>query len=318
MSDRQTANDLAKWIGPQRQPKTASAKQRGKPIDKSIGNAGGSGLGDQAYTGDDAPTGSEDNRPVDHTLREELRVGDEPEKFELKDCETGEPVTLDGIGGNGTKAVPPVGFEDCVPPTVDSGYVSGVYWTVSTDVGKLGYPKTPILVNFAAQTRQKAVDAGLASIPFVPESLTNAIESSMDGTFGGGFNMCHQTGCDSVGFAISRRLCSANPNPICDLPPPIAVWPENDRNHLNYNTEKGCIEALCPDLNPHVSAKYKSCQDEMILCDKDGNKVHVKINVDGTMDVTQEKHGQTATIKDGKVASVKVLSETQLDRIFRD
>ena len=93
-------------------------------------------------------------------------------------------------------------------------------------------------------------------------------------------------------------------------------WPVVDKNHLNWNKEKGCFEPLCPELNTAVSDKFKDCQKERILCDKDGNKV--KVEVDGnTVKVTQAKYNQTAEIKNGKVQTVKKLTESQTEAEFK-
>ncbi len=52
------------------------------------------------------------------------------------------------------------------------------------------------------------------------------------------------------------------------------------------------------------------------MCDKDGNKV--KVTVDGdTVKVTQAKYNQTAEIKNGKVQTVKKLSESQTKAEFK-
>ena len=76
------------------------------------------------------------------------------------------------------------------------------------------------------------------------------------------------------------------------------------------------MEPLCPELNNQVADKYKACNDELILCDEDGNKV--KVTIDGDeMKVTQAKHGQEATIKNGKVQSTKPLTPEQIARAFK-
>ena len=100
------------------------------------------------------------------------------------------------------------------------------------------------------------------------------------------------------------------------MPPPIPKWPAVDKNHLVWNKDKKCFEPLCPELNTQVLDKYKGCEDERILCDADGNKVKVKVDGD-VVKVTQEKYGQTAEIKNGKVTAVKKLTESQLEAEFK-
>ena len=123
-----------------------------------------------------------------------------------------------------------------------------------------------------------------------------------------------------LGATITRGNCAGATNPqaiaTCNLPPPKPKWPAVDRNHLTWNKEKGCFEPLCPELNNQVLDKYKACEEERILCDKDGNKVKVTIDGD-TVKVTQAKYNQTAEIKDGKVQTVKKLSESQTEAEFK-
>ena len=123
-----------------------------------------------------------------------------------------------------------------------------------------------------------------------------------------------------LGTQLIRGNCSSATNPsaiaTCNLPPPKNKWPAVDKNHLNWNKGKGCFEPLCPEINTAVSDKFKGCEKERILCDKDGNKV--KVEVDGnTVKVTQAKYNQTAEIKNGKVQSVKKLTESQTEAEFK-
>ena len=116
--------------------------------------------------------------------------------------------------------------------------------------------------------------------------------------------------------SVIKTSCAARSDPVCSLPPPGAIWPAPDKNHLTWNKGKGCFEPLCPELNNQVLDKYKSCEEERILCDKDGNKV--KVTVDGdTVKVTQAKYNQTAEIKNGKVQTVKKLTESQKEAEFK-
>ena len=131
---------------------------------------------------------------------------------------------------------------------------------------------------------------------------------------------CYSIGCVMLSTHLIRGNCSSATNPsaiaTCQLPPLKNKWPAVDKNHLNWNKGKGCFEPLCPDLNTAVSDKFKGCEKERILCDKDGNKV--KVEVDGnTVKVTQAKYNQTAEIKNGKVQTVKKLTESQTEAEFK-
>lgn len=333
MSDRQTANDIKKWLGLQNTPKSAAAKHRGKSIDKSIGNAGGSG-GDNGYAGDDAPDGAEDNRTQEgvQNLSDALQTGDEPEKFELKDCETGEPVTLDGIGGNSTKAVPPIGFENCEAkrkPTMEDLAGKMIFRATYSTIYSDPNFESVTVYSLSSAEFYSFVSTGTAwaqseSTGGCPPQLGYVSDTGTSGSWTGrpGAYWRPGSGDPYCGYATNDRRANYTASTSTEYKQAYIdnfeapTWDPNDKNHLSYNAEKGCIEPLCPNLNPHVLDKFKECQDEQILCDADGNKVHVKINADGTMDVTQQKHGQTATIKDGKVSSVKKITESQSERIF--
>ena len=67
-----------------------------------------------------------------------LQVGDEQEKLKLYDCETGEEVTIDGLGGNESKPMYPAGFENCEGGEVEDGFVDGVYWYARTVASNKG------------------------------------------------------------------------------------------------------------------------------------------------------------------------------------
>ena len=62
--------------------------------------------------------------------------------------------------------------------------------------------------------------------------------------------------------------------------------------------------------------KYKACEDERILCDKDGNKVKVEVDGNGVK-ITQAKYNQTAEFRNGKVTAVKKLTESQTEAEFK-
>lgn len=326
MSDMR--ENLQKWLGIKDLERGLANVRKGGAVPKSIGSGGGqaANANEGGDAGDDV---DEDDRPVDQTLSDALRAGDEPEKFELKDCETGEAVTLDGIGGNGTKAVPPIGFENCEAkrkPTMEDlegkTIYRSVYWSNYSgfDAITVYSLSSAEFYSFVAQGVSYAQSESNGGCPpnigYVSDTGTSGswvgqphgLFSSGQGTF------CRYLTTDRRANYTANTSTEYKQAYIDNFEAPS--WDENDQNHLNYNAEKSCIEPLCPELNPHVLDKFKECQDEMILCDADGNKVHVKINADGTMDVTQEKHGQTAIIKDGKVTSVKKITESQSERIF--
>ena len=91
------------------------------------------------------------------------------------------------------------------------------------------------------------------------------------------------------------------------------TWPENDKNHLKLGSDN-CFGTLCPEHNNQVSPKYKDCQDEMILCDENGKKNKITVNADGSVDILQGDFNQVSTVKNGKVISVKKLTESQKER----
>lgn len=328
MSDMR--ENLQKWLGIKDLERGLASVRKGSAVPKSIGSGGGQAT--NANGGDAGSNIDEDDRPVDQTLSDALQTGDEPEKFELKDCETGEAVTLDGIGGNGTKATSPIGFENCEAkrkPTMSDldgkTIFRTTYFTIYSDpnfenvtVYSLSSAEFYSFVSTGTAWAQSESTGGCPpQIGYVSDTGTSGSWTGRPGAYfipGSGNPYC--------GFKSADRQAAYNTSTSTEYKQAYIdnfeapSWDENDQNHLNYNAEKSCIEPLCPELNPHVLDKFKECQDEMILCDADGNKVHVKINTDGTMDVTQEKHGQTATIKDGKVTSVKKITESQSERIF--
>ena len=304
-------------------PQTAlDAARIGGDIGKTAGRAGGS-VGGGSFDGENPPEG-EDEEGAEKgdggaDAGEKLKVGDKFDRLEdLYDCETGEEVTIDGFGEKGSERYP-TGFQDCekqeLPP---EEWQSGYYWEANQYYS--GNDGSNIQSGGRFQTYGEAaliVDQNIfaKSSPFwsVGWAEAKAKKQAWQNTFG----------FENIGgviytgsVEIFRRNCDVTYDPICALPPPIPKWPAVDRNHLTWSKEKGCFEPLCPELNTAVSDKFKDCQKERILCDKDGNKVKVEVDGD-TVKVTQAKYNQTAEIKNGKVRSVKKLTESQTEAEFK-
>ena len=304
-------------------PQTAlDAARIGAGIGKTVGNSGGQ-VGGGGFSDGNPPDGDDSDGAEKGDgagdAGEQIKQGDEFDRLEdLFDCETGEEVTIDGLGEKGSERYP-TGFQDCekqeLPP---KEWQSGYYWEANQYYS--GNDGSNVQIGGRFQTYGEAaliVDQNIfaKSSPFwsVGWAEAKAKKKAWQNTFvfeniGGVI----YTGS----AAIFRRNCDVTYDPICALPPPIPKWPAVDRNHLTWSKEKGCFEPLCPELNNQVLDKYKACEDERILCDKDGNKV--KVTVDGdTVKVTQAKYNQTAEIKDGKVQTVKKLSESQTEAEFK-
>ena len=297
---------------------SAGLKNRrvGGAIGRTAGRSGGAGGGgsldaDSVPEGEDGDSAEKGDGAAD--AGKQLKPGDKADRLEdLYDCETGEEVTIDGIGGGGSQPSYPTGFNDCKEQDVDPSFEAGYYWLAegyNEPVG--GYP--PVISSTAHQTKEPARSSAL-SLGGGQTSPPNAeIQKFIDGTTD---SVSGTTGGVRYLMTISRKSCSTDYNQVCDLPPPKPKWPAVDKNHLTWNKEKGCFEPLCPELNNQVLDKYKTCEKERILCDKDGNKV--KVTVDGdTVKVTQAKYNQTAEIKNGKVQSVKQLTESQTAAEFK-
>ena len=304
-------------------PQTAlDAARIGGEIGKTYGRSGGS-VGGGSFDGENPPEGEEEEGAEKGDgagdAGEQIKQGDEFDRLEdLYDCETGEEVTIDGLGEKGSERYP-TGFQDCekqeLPP---EEWQSRYYWEANQFYE--GNDGSNVSSGGRFQTYSEAaliVDQNIfaKSSPFwsVGWAEAKAKKRAWQNTFG----FENIGGVIYTGSAeIFRRNCDVTYDPICALPPPIPKWPAVDRNHLTWSKEKGCFEPLCPELNNQVLDKYKDCEKERILCDKDGNKV--KVTVDGdTVKVTQAKYNQTAEIKDGKVQTVKKLTESQTEAEFK-
>ena len=311
-----------KFLGIKDPSATLESGRVGGSIGRTAGRSGGGGGGGELDS-DSVPEGEEEEGAEKGDgagdAGEQIKQGDEFDRLEdLYDCETGEEVTIDGLGEKGSERYP-TGFQDCekqeLPP---EEWQSGYYWEANQYYS--GNDGSNVQSGGRFQTYGEAaliVDQNIfaKSSPFwsVGWAEAKAKKQAWQNTFGfeniGGVIYTGSAG-------IFRRNCDVTYDPICALPPPIPKWPAVDRNHLTWSKEKGCFEPLCPELNNQVLDKYKACEDERILCDKDGNKV--KVTVDGdTVKVTQAKYNQTAEIKDGKVQTVKKLTESQTEAEFK-
>ena len=348
MTKKTEAQNWRKFLGIT-EPKTGKASARaGGLIGKTSGNASGAGVTDR----DGNPEGPEretaENGDGSLNGGKALQVGDEGDRLtDLYDCETGEEVTIDGLGTEGTEAYP-IGFDGCkdkteVPPegapiyratlikyvaSISSG--SWVWGSQSSD-SKLSVKRNTIYSQYVSAGFNRIISATPSECKSQLSDVFSIISSSGFNqnsyryysnyqTQAGGTCLSHANGAGEGGAYFSanvaiiynptlaqREEAAANENPS---------WPAVDKNHLVWNKDKKCFEPLCPELNTQVLDKYKGCEDERILCDADGNKVKVKVDGD-VVKVTQEKYGQTAEIKNGKVTAVKKLTESQLEAEFK-
>ena len=314
MSTNQTNRDAwRKFLGIKNPSTGLESGRVGGTIGRTAGRSGGAGAGG-SLDSDSVPEGVDPpNTPEEiEELKKPLEVGDEPEKFKLFDCETGEEVTIDGIGGGVSQPSYPTGFDDCKAQDVDPSFEAGYYWLAEGYNEPVG-GSPPVISSTAHQTKEPARSSAISLGGGQTSTPNSAIQKFIDGTTD---SVSVTTGSVRCLMRISRKSCNTDYNQVCDLPPPKQKWPAVDRNHLTWNKEKGCFEPLCPELNNQVLDKYKTCEKERILCDKDGNKV--KVTVDGdTVKVTQAKYNQTAEIKNGKVQSVKQLTESQTEAEFK-
>ena len=306
-------------------PQTAlDAARIGGDIGKTAGRAGGS-VGGGSFDGENPPEGEEEEGAEKGDggadAGEKLKVGDKFDRLEdLYDCETGEEVTIDGLGEKGSERYP-TGFQDCEKQELSEGeFKEGYYWYAGQGYVNMNDSSDIMSSSGNFQTYSEAAaildqNKMLQGSDFWRDiwAQKKAGKNSWSELIGrtevaGKF----YTG----GVEIYRKKCVIEYNAVCALPPPIPKWPAPDKNHLVWNKEKGCFEPLCPDLNNQVLDKYKGCEDERILCDADGNNVKVKVDGD-VVKVTQEKYGQTAEIKNGKVQTVKKLTESQTEAEFK-
>lgn len=308
-----------KFLGIKDPSATLKSGRVGGSIGRAAGRSGGGGGGGELDS-DSVPEGEKDDEAekgdgaVD--VGKKLDVGDEADRLEdLYDCETGEKVTIDGFGEKGSEQYPS-GFEDCKDSEVDPDYNPDYYWYQKSERAIAGGSTTEVISESYHQTKKQALAATWQN-------------SEIQAHFGGGvlgsfaapeIQGCHSIGCVVLATHLIRGNCSSATNPsaiaTCQLPPLKNKWPAVDKNHLNWNKEKGCFEPLCPELNTAVSDKFKECQKEHVLCDKDGNKVKVEVDGNGVK-ITQAKYNQTAEIKNGKVQTVKKLSESQTEAEFK-
>ena len=297
-------------------PQTAlDAARIGGDIGKTAGRAGGS-IGGGSFEGGNPPEGEDEEGAekgdggADAGGR--LKTGDKFDRLEdLYDCETGEKVTIDGFGEKGSEQYP-TGFENCKEQETDPSFEAGYYWLAEGYNEPVGVPP-PVISSTTHQTKEPARSSAISLGGGQTSPPNSGIQKFIDGTTN---SVSVTTGSVRCLMRISRKSCSTDYNQVCELPPPKPQWPAVDKNHLNWNKEKGCFEPLCPELNTEVSDKYKSCEKERILCDKDGNKVKVEVDGNGVK-ITQAKYNQTAEFKNGKVQTVKKLTESQTEAEFK-
>ena len=316
MTKKTEAQNWRKFLGIT-EPKTGKASARaGGLIGKTSGNASGAGVTDRDGNQEGPERESAENGDGSLNGGKGLQVGDKGDRLtDLYDCETGEKVTIDGFGEKGSEKYP-TGFQDCKDSEVDPDYNPDYYWYQKSERAIVGGSTAEVISESYHQTKKQALAATWQN---------SEIQAHFGGGASGSFAApeiqgCNSTGCVMLSTQLIRGNCSSATYPsaiaTCQLPPLKNKWPAVDKNHLNWNKEKGCFEPLCPELNTQVLDKYKGCEDERILCDKDGNKVKVKVDGD-VVKVTQEKYGQTAEIKNGKVTAVKKLTESQLGAEFK-
>ena len=287
-----------------KEPSTAlDAGRVGTDIGKKVGRAGGASSGgsidsDTIPEGDDEQGAEKGDGAAD--AGKQLKVGDEFDRLEdLYDCETGEEVTIDGFGGKGSESYP-TGFdaESC-----------------ETGEAECNIPPSTMMIRFRTSLPSEPLAWGSWYID--PDEWKAACQSA-------GHNVDENHGTCNYKPPNSGQTVASERKIFGDLTPQEqkdycdnrVKWPAVDRNHLTWNKEKGCFEPLCQKLNNQVLDKYKACEPERILCDKDGNKVKVTIDGD-TVKVTQAKYNQTAEIKNGKVQAVKKLTESQTEAEFK-
>ena len=310
MSTNKTDRDnWRKFLGIKEPSATLDANRVGVDIGKTAGRAGGASSGG-SIDSDDIPEG-EDEQGAEKgdgaaDAGEKIKVGDEFDRAEdLYDCETGEEVTIDGLGEKGSENYP-TGFneEKCKTGSIDCD-VAPSEMMIKYQSGDYPYVPNPTWGPwYVDQTGWK--DACVAAGHEMRASGENEYCYYKKGT------QYENIPVPSVKVTYSG-LTQSEQDEYCERQ---GQWPAPDKNHLVWNDEKGCFEPLCAALNNQVDDKYKACNDELILCDEDGNKVKVEIDGD-EMKVTQAKHGQEATIKNGKVQSTKPLTPEQIARAFK-
>ena len=348
MTKKTEAQNWRKFLGITDAKTGKSSARAGGLIGKTSGNASGAGITDRDGNPEGAERETAENGDGSLNGGKALQVGDEGDRLtDLYDCETGEKVTIDGLGSEGTEAYPN-GFDGCkdkteVPPEGTPiyratliKYVASIssgswVWVSQSSDSKLTVKRNTIYYQYVSEGFNHIISATTSECKSQLSDLFSSISSSGFNqnyyryysyyqTQAGAVCLSHANGAGDGGAYFyanvatiynptlaQREEAAANENPS---------WPDVDKNHLVWNKEKGCFEPLCPELNTQVLDKYKGCEDERILCDADGNKVKVKVDGD-VVKVTQEKYGQTAEIKNGKVTAVKKLTESQLEAEFK-
>ena len=307
-----------KFLGIKEPSAALDANRVGVDIGKSYGRSGGASSGGE-IDADEIPEDEEEEGAEKGDgaadFGEKLKVGDEFDRAEdLYDCETGEEVTLDGFGEKGSERYP-TGFQDCKEGETDPSYEDSYVWYLrSTKSIVHGQNESDVISYYQTKSQALAATWQKSEIQdfFKGDVAGSTATPEIDG--------CYQAGCVMLGTTIAKTSCLGATDPAviatCNLPHPKPKWPAVDRNHLTWNKDKGCFEPLCPEMNTAVSDKFKECQKEHVLCDKDGNKVKVEVDGNGVK-VTQAKYNQTAEVKNGKVQAVKKLTESQTEAEFK-
>ena len=321
-----------KWLNIGEKAAGRAAKRSGIDIGKTIGNAGGAssaGMNGEAKPSEDKD-GSAENGDGSGNVGKPFQNGDKADRIKgLYDCETGEEVTIDGAGEEGSEAYP-TGFQDCKAskkPTMADLDGAVIFITSSSYPPNIGLEikdspnyslSTDIFEKWKPLAYDWAVRSGNAN---GNNNICNPIEASSSARYTvypakKQNGECRALSGDTYHEIRYRTSISQQDKQsyIDNFNAP--TWPAPDRNHLTWNKEKNCFEPLCPELNNQVAEKYKECKDEMILCDEDGNQVKVKAG-DYGIEVTQAKYGQKSFIKNGKVQSVTKLTQAQTDDEFK-
>ena len=258
MTKKTEAQNWRKFLGIT-EPKAGKASARaGGLIGKASGSASGAGVTDR----DGNPEGSEreTSENGDGSLNggKGLQVGDKGDRLtDLYDCETGEEVTIDGLGKKGSEGYP-TGFQDCNKTPCDPDSISQYYEWMGAD---------SICGTYRGIGTTAQNSCGAAGHIWSPN------KNPFDGSASSASCWCGTAESNNGGnpALINSKPSQSDGELICEQE--SGKWPAVDRNHLTWNKEKGCFEPLCPELNNQVLDKYKACEDERILCDKDGNNV---------------------------------------------
>ena len=164
----------------------------------------------------------------------------------VTDCATGDPICMDGSGH-----IPPDGWDAPNEPPVDPDYVEGVYYQYSwtnTTAGTSG--------SGTVQTCTAAKEAVIAGTdPCIFEGRTVCPDGISITIFCNGL---------SLSSVVSKRLCSSDPNPICDEDPPLATaWPED--GCVNLAVISGTL--VGSKYDPENGGSYSVPTTSRELCD---------------------------------------------------